>query len=340
MQHSERRTTLTSATTADGLEIVEETDGTPADLIGERESELHASGTTTKIGSLDVQVRELPKDIEHTLIPVINPAYKFNASYIDDIIMDIKERRPICLTGHAGTGKTTLPEQICARTNQSVLRINMNGQATVSDLVGKWAVRGGETYWIDGALPRAMRNGWHLIIDEADYAEPTMMSPLNGPSERGGKLFLKERDGEIITPAPGFQLWFTGNTIGCMEKYRHLYPGTKIMNDALKDRLRMYLIEYLPPDQEAQMLVETVPRCNPKIAKPLVMIAGMIREAFRKEEIKATFGTRKLIDWAEMTIRVKDPLKAAGPTVFHKVLDDDRKVIEGIVARLTTKKGS
>ena len=70
-------------------------------------------------------------------------------------------------------------EQIAARANQGMLRSNLNGQTTIGDFVGLWTVKGGETVWVDGVLPKAMREGIWLVLDEIDFAEPAILSVIN-----------------------------------------------------------------------------------------------------------------------------------------------------------------
>jgi cobaltochelatase CobS len=75
-----------------------------------------------------------------------------------------------------------------------------------------------------------------------------------------------------------------------------------------------------------------------KIAAVIVRVGNMIREAFKNEEIKCTFSTRRMLDWADMMIRYKDhaeaPFKAAESTIFAKVSKEDAEVIKGIIQRV------
>lgn len=275
-------------------------------------------------------------------VPRYNPAYHFDPELTNNIAADLNEGQIICLTGHAGCGKTSIAEQIAARTNKAVLRINMNSMAMTSDLLGKYIVKGGETIWVDGVLPRAMTfmgRGCYLLVDEADYASPGMMSPFNPVCEYpSGNLLLKEHEGETVSPLDGFRVIFTGNTIGAMEKYRALYPGTATLNEALKDRMRLYVMTYPKREVEARIIADTVPPMHTGLTLPMVDVANMVREAFLKDEIKSPFGTRKLIDWARMLKRTRDPLKAAEPVIFNKVREADRKVIYSIIERVTKPK--
>ena len=73
---------------------------------------------------------------------------------------------------------------------------------------------------------------------------------------------------------------------------------------------------------------------KPKIATVIVRVGGMVREAFKKEEIQCTFSLRRMIDWAELMVRHKDPVKAAEAAIFSKVMPEDAEVIKGIISRV------
>lgn len=277
---------------------------------------------------------------EKLLIPKQNPAYFFPPSS-DDIGKDVMEGRKICLTGHMGCGKTSLFEQMAARCGQPVIRVNMNGQTTIADFVGFWTVKGGETVWVDGALPLAMRRGYWLIIDEIDFAEAQILSVLNPVTEKDGKLFLKEKGHEIVIPHEKFRLFATANTVGVMESYRQLYQGANPLNKALLDRFRVYHVNYLEPAHEAKVLSKTVQDMPLQAAQVLVTLANLVREAFNKEELSSTFSLRQLIDWGEMLVRKRNEglrpelsiMKAAEACIFSKIPREDSEVIKSLIER-------
>lgn len=281
-------------------------------------------------------------------VPKVDPAYVFPA-ITEDVKLDIMEGKNVMLTGQTGTGKSSLIAQIAATVNQNVLRANLNGQMTISDFVGFYTVKGAETIWVDGVLPKAMRDGDWLVLEEIDFAEPALLSILNTVLEKDGPLVLKEKGHEIVPRHPNFRIFGTGNTIGAMQKFRGLYQGASIMNEAFMDRWRVYLVTYLPEAQEAEMLVKTFPQLASKelrghVIKPIVEIAGLVREAFRKEDVSTTFSTRRLIDWTELTIRKARQLKAenkkgaahllaADIALFSKMSEEDAEVVRGIINR-------
>ncbi|BBU31390.1 hypothetical protein BTHE68_51240 [Burkholderia sp. THE68] len=287
--------------------------------------------STTPAKTTTIRSVHMPVGAGGPLVPPLNPAYLFSARS-ENVLHDIVENRRILLIGHTGTGKTSLIEQIAACTKQGVLRSNMNGQTTIGDFVGFWTVKGGETIWVDGVLPTAMRDGLWLIVDEVDFAEPAILAVLTSVLESAGHLLLKEKGNEIVTPHPSFRLFATANAVGAMSAFRHLYQGANVMNEAFLDRWRVHQIDYLTPDDEALVLTRLFEyRVTAGMARTLAAVAADCRDAFAREDLSSAFSTRRLIDWTELMLRTGDPEAAAGPTIYAKVTAEDAALIRNII---------
>ena len=282
--------------------------------------------------SLNIHGVEVPIQAKaNPHVPAVNKSFHFS-DHMKDVAQDVLENKKIMLVGHTGCGKSACIEQLAAHTKNGRLRVNLNGQMPISDFVGTWTVKGGDMAWVDGALPKAMREGLWLILDEIDFAEPAILAALNSVLEPNGSLTLKEKSDEIVTPHPNFRLFATGNSIGCMQDYRGLYQGTNIMNEAFLDRWRVYEVKYLPPEIEQEVLRSYLPRLTKAVAFKIVKVANEIRRAFEEEEVGCTFSTRRLIDWSEMMVRHRDPMLAAEATIFAKISKQDAAVIRGVIS--------
>ncbi|MFA1215294.1 AAA family ATPase, partial [Klebsiella pneumoniae] len=109
-------------------------------------------------------------------VPKVNPDYVFgDIELLKDVLMMIEMRIPGYLWGHAGTGKSTLPTQLCARLNRPIIRAQHTASTEESHICGQILVRGGATYFEPGLLASAMRNGWVYLADEYDFAFPQIL---------------------------------------------------------------------------------------------------------------------------------------------------------------------
>lgn len=275
------------------------------------------------------------QSVAKSYIPATDDKYHFSAERSESIALDIIQNKKVLLTGHTGSGKTSLIEQMAAKSKNGCLRVNLNGQTTISDFVGMYIVKGGETVWIDGDLPRAMRLGLWLIIDEIDFGEAPILALLNSVLEPNGRLTLKEKDGEIVVPHADFRLFATANTVGAMSIYRPIYQGANILNEAFLDRWRCYQVDYLSEEEEAKIIVAKLGgNMSLTIAAPIVRVMAAIRAAFEKEEVSCTFSLRRGLDWADLMVRYKHPLKAAKVAIFSKISKEDAAVVEGVIKRI------
>lgn len=278
-------------------------------------------------------------DMHKDFIPKLDEAYHFQP-ITEEVCHDLAKKKPILLIGHTGTGKTSMAEQIASRLGQPTIRANMNGQTTISDFVGFWGVKGSETYWVDGVLPFAMKNGFWLIVDELDFADAPILSVLNAVLERNGKLVLKEKGHEVIIPHPSFRLVATANACGRMAEYRSLYQGTNIMNEAFMDRFKCYIVDYMPEALEKKVIKASYPELSEGLCSKLVDTANSVRKAFLQETVQCTFSTRRLLDWAEAIVHFQDKkakkpvAKAAESTIFSKISKEDAAALEGFMKRL------
>lgn len=270
-------------------------------------------------------------------VPKIDKNYIFN-EHIDDIIEDIKENKKVLLVGHTGTGKTSSILQIAARTNNPVKRVNLNDQITISDLVGFHSAENGNVVFKYGVIPTAMKYGFWLFLDEIDCSDPGILAILN-PILEGNPLELKENGGELILPHQNFRVFASANTMGCMQDFRYLYMGTKLMNEAFIDRFRVYYIDYMNIHQETSLLINvfldyyqskngqlTPEKIESNMAQITALCASMVKGAnnirigFMNGTIEnCTFSTRRLIDWLENTIRHQNPIHALKHTVLSKI---------------------
>lgn len=260
----------------------------------------------------------VPKEQEH---------YRFQP-FIADVIDSIHQAQSIILTGGTGVGKTTHITQLASKANQPLLRINFNGETRMSDLVGKIQVIGGETKWIDGILPMAMRKGWWLLLDELDFAEPAVLSLLHPVLEEESMLVLKENSGEIIRPHKDFRLFATANSIGAMQERAGSYAGTNEMNEAFLDRWQVIMVENLKPKEEVNILRSVVPGLKPAWARRIANFAEKARSG--DADVGYTgdnFSTRKSIAWAKKAALHRSLIKGAHLAWLDKMSPSEQEPI-------------
>ena len=155
----------------------------------------------------------------------------------------IRDNLPVLLMGESGTGKTSAIRYLASETQNGLRRVNLNGGTTADELVGRLLINDKGTYWVDGILTEAMRNGEWIVLDEINAALPEVLFVLQSVMDDDGYLVLTEKDDkEIVRKHPNFRLFATCNPPE--------YAGTKEMNKALLSRFAICINAEFPSESK------------------------------------------------------------------------------------------
>lgn len=231
------------------------------------------------------------------LVPDKDPSYIFDINMVKTVIMGLEMNIPTYLWGHAGVGKTTLIEQVCAYTGREFIRIQHTANTEESDIEGGFRVANGDMRWEDGPLPFAMEHGFVYCADEYDFANPMVTSLYQAVLE--GKALRIKAANKVIRPHENFRICATGNTNGSGDE-SGLYSGTQIQNAANYERFGIVTkVEYMPAQQEIGILMAKVGLDKPRSEK-LVSFANMMRASFDKRDVSIPMSPRSLLNAAKL----------------------------------------
>jgi cobaltochelatase CobS len=223
-------------------------------------------------------------------VPDIDPAYKFDPETTKAICAGFAYDRRVMVQGYHGTGKSTHIEQVAARLNWPLIRVNLDSHVSRIDLVGKDAIvlKDGKqvTEFREGILPWSIQRPVALVFDEYDAGRPDVM-------------FVIQR----IRPNPFFRLFSTTNTIGLGDT-TGLYHGTQQINQGQMDRWSIVTtLNYLAHDVEAEIVLAKAPHYDSAEGKrtiaAMVRVADMTRNAFMNGDISTVMSPRTVITWAQ-----------------------------------------
>jgi cobaltochelatase CobS len=168
-------------------------------------------------------------------------------------------------------------------------------------LLGHYTLRGGETLWIEGALPKAMKLGLPLICEEVDAAPAEANLAMQRALEvRAGKArrFYNARNGEEVTATEGFCILATANTAGGGD-HSGLYPGTQVQNSAFRDRFGFERVTYPEADVETEILIRRT-GLDKFLAEKSVEFANHARTSLKQGELLTPVSTRTLLAFATL----------------------------------------
>ncbi|MEE2654436.1 MAG: cobaltochelatase subunit CobS [Pseudomonadota bacterium] len=242
-------------------------------------------------------------------VPEVDTAYCFDHDTTIAIIASFAHNRKLMVQGYHGTGKSTHIEQVAAKLNWPLIRVNLDSHISRIDLIGKDAIvlQDGKqvTEFREGILPWAVQNPVALVFDEYDAGRPDVMFVIQRVLESGGKMTLLDQN-KVIHTHDGFRLFSTANTVGLGDT-TGLYHGTQQINQAQMDRWNLVTtLNYLPHEKETEIVLAKVPSYNNKAGKDtvgaMVRVADLSRAGFMAGDISTVMSPRTVITWAENSV--------------------------------------
>ena len=235
-------------------------------------------------------------------VPEIDESYRFDPQTTLAICAGFAFDRRVMIQGYHGTGKSTHIEQVAARLNWPLVRVNLDSHVSRIDLVGKDAIvlRDGKqvTEFREGMLPWAIQRPIALVFDEYDAGRPDVMFVIQRVLEAGGKLTLLDQN-RVIRSNSAFRLFATTNTIGLGDT-TGMYHGTQQINQAQMDRWSIVTtLNYLEHDVETAIVAAKVPGVDRATLAAMVRVADMTRNAFMNGDISTVMSPRTVITWAQ-----------------------------------------
>ncbi|MBI76450.1 MAG: cobaltochelatase subunit CobS [Rhodospirillaceae bacterium] len=255
----------------------------------------------------DMMVPAYSKRTDH--VPEVDTAYCFDFDTTMAILASFAHNRKLMVQGYHGTGKSTHIEQVAAKLNWPLIRVNLDSHISRIDLIGKDAIvlQDGKqvTEFREGILPWAVQNPVALVFDEYDAGRPDVMFVIQRVLESGGKMTLLDQN-KVIHTHDGFRLFSTANTVGLGDT-TGLYHGTQQINQAQMDRWNLVTtLNYLPHEKEVQIVLAKVPSYDDADGKEkvasMVRVADLSRAGFMAGDISTVMSPRTVITWAENSV--------------------------------------
>lgn len=238
----------------------------------------------------------------------------------------VTENIPALLMGETGTGKTTLIRQLAQTHNKELVRINLNGDTSREDLLGKYQLKAGKTYWQDGPLLGALIQGNWILLDEINAARPDVLFVLQAliesKNKKLGNITLTEKEGEKVVPHEETRIFATCNPID--------YVGVSDFNMATLSRFIVVKIDEMNLTDEIEFLLQEYSEAKRDIVVQLCVFAQHIREEKKKGDLSVWLSTRDLEQCVSLLINGIEPHVAATVTLLNKFHEpDERSFAEG-----------
>jgi nitric oxide reductase NorQ protein len=237
-------------------------------------------------------------------LPQANEVELFDAAASMDL--------PVLIKGPTGCGKTRFIEYMGEKLNRKVYTVICHDDLSAADLVGRHLIDENGTYWQDGPLTKAVREGGICYLDEIIEARKDTTVVLHSLADYRRVLPI-DRTGEVIEAHPDFMLVVSYNP-----GYQNVLKG---MKPSTKQRFISLEFNYPKPDIEEKVIVKES-GVDVKIAQKLVSIATEIRN-LGDTDIQEAVSTRLLVYAAKLIVKGFDSYDACMHTIVQSLSDED-----------------
>lgn len=253
-----------------------------------------------------------------------SPYYQEQGNEVSLFQYAFEHQLPVLIKGPTGCGKTRFVAHMAEKLNKPLYTVACHDDLTAADLVGRHLIGPNGTYWQDGPLTRAVREGGICYLDEIVEARKDTTVVLH-PLADDRRILPLERTGEILEAAPGFMLVVSYNP-----GYQNLLKG---MKPSTRQRFVALRFDYPAPEIERKILIE---ECNidQHLAYKLIELATALRR-LEQNDLDEVASTRLLIYAARMMSSGMPALEVCR-CCLAEPLSDDPLTVEALmdVARI------
>jgi len=219
---------------------------------------------------------------------------------------------PVLIKGPTGCGKTRFIESMGNELGRDVYTVVCHDDLSAADLLGRHLIDENGTYWMDGPLTKAVRNGGICYLDEIIEARKDTTVILHSLADYRRVLPL-DRTGEVITAHPDFMLVVSYNP-----GYQNVLKG---MKPSTKQRFISLSFNYPKPDIEKEVVIKES-GVDEKTAQKLIDIAVEIRQ-LSDTDIQEAVSTRLLIYAGKLISQGFNPYQACMHSIVESLSDED-----------------
>ncbi len=247
------------------------------------------------------------------------PFYKPQGNEIALFEYAWRNRLPVLIKGPTGCGKTRFIQYMAARLSQTMYTVACHDDLTAADLVGRHLIGSEGTFWNDGPLTRAVREGAICYLDEVVEARKDTTVVLH-PLTDDRRILPLERTGETLHAPDNFMLVVSYNP-----GYQNLLKG---MKPSTRQRFLAMTFDFPDAELECEILIGET-GIDEELAKSLVQLAGSLR-ALKDHDLEEAASTRLLV-YAATLIKDGFPVVEACRAALVEPLTDENETIDALM---------
>jgi len=243
------------------------------------------------------------------------PFYRPTGNEVELFDHAFRNQLPMLIKGPTGCGKTRFVQYMAARLGRPLYTVACHDDLTASDLVGRHLIGDHGTYWSDGPLTRAVREGAICYLDEVVEARKDTTVVLH-PLTDDRRILPIERTGETLSAPKDFMLVVSYNP-----GYQNLLKG---MKPSTRQRFVGLSFDFPQAEVEIEVLIGET-GINHEMATRLVGLASSLR-ALKDHDLEEAASTRLLVYAATLINSGMDIQQACHAALIEPLTDDDETI--------------
>ncbi|KAA0944792.1 MULTISPECIES: CbbQ/NirQ/NorQ/GpvN family protein [unclassified Pseudomonas] len=249
----------------------------------------------------------LPEPLEPFYQPLNNEQVLFEHAW--------RHGMPVLIKGPTGCGKTRFVQYMAHRLKLPLYTVACHDDLSAADLIGRHLIGAQGTWWQDGPLTRAVREGGICYLDEVVEARQDTAVVLHPVADDRRELFL-ERTGEVLKAPASFMLVVSYNP-----GYQNLLKG---MKPSTRQRFVAMRFGY-PPTLEEERIVAREAGVDTALAAQVVRLGQALRR-LDQHDLEEVASTRLLIFTARLIAAGMNPREACMACLAESLSDDPQTV--------------
>lgn len=243
------------------------------------------------------------------------PFYKPHGNEVELFEHAFDQQLPLLIKGPTGCGKTRFVTHMAARLKRPLYTVSCHDDLTATDLVGRHLINDAGTYWNDGPLTRAVREGAICYLDEVVEARKDTTVVLH-PLTDDRRILPLERTGELLQAPPQFMLVVSYNP-----GYQNFLKG---MKPSTRQRFVSLRFGFPEPALEQEVVIAET-GIDPEMAKLLVKLVSALR-SLKAHDLEEVASTRLVVYAAALINNGFAPVDACRAALVEALTDDEEIV--------------
>lgn len=242
------------------------------------------------------------------------------------------------LIGESGTGKSTAARVLAYKSGIPYISINLSANTEETDLFGtmipnpnKNKPEDPEFIWKDGLITRAVKNGYIIILEEINFARPSVLGKLNSLLDETKQIELPT--GDLIKAHPNFRVIATCNIA---------YEGTNRFNKALVNRFEIVKkFTELEDSAIVKIITERTGYSDLNKINKIIQVYRSIKKFSENNNLDLVISVRQLLTFFKQYKFYRTTKDAVLNTLVHNAFIEDpeyeERFIEEILAAIDLK---